>query len=53
MRWHTQSENIITNIKVKVDFIWPALSPTNVATWRCHVSDYAKGICDMLLGQDV
>ena len=30
MQWNTQAGNITTNIKVKVDFILPALSTTNV-----------------------
>ena len=42
MQWHTQAVNITTNLKVKVDFILPALSATNVVMWRCHVDDSDK-----------
>ena len=51
MQWHTQAVNITTNLKVKVDFISPALSATNVVTWKYHVDDSAKGIYDMILGR--
>ena len=37
MQWKTKAVNITTNIKVKLDFIFPALSVTNVVTWKCHV----------------
>ena len=53
MQWHTQAQNIITNLKVKVDFTLPALSATNVATWECQVDDSAKGRYDMILGKCV
>ena len=53
MQWHTQAGNITTNIKVEVDFTLPAFSTTNVVTWTCHVGEYAKGGCDMILGQDL
>ena len=32
MQWHTQTGNITTNLKVKMHFTLPELSPTNVAT---------------------
>ena len=51
MQWHMQAENITTNIKVKVDFNLPALSATNVVTWRCHVDDSDKGRYDIFLVQ--
>ena len=51
MQWHTQARNITTNIKVKVDFILPALSTKNVLMWKCHVDESAKGSYDMILGQ--
>ena len=38
---HTQAIYITTNYKVKVYFTLPALSATNVVTWKCHYS--AKG----------
>ena len=37
MQWHMQAGNITTNFKVNVDFTLPALSTTNVVTWKCHV----------------
>ena len=51
MQWQTQAENITTNLKVKVDFTLPALSATNVVTWKCHVYEYAKGRCNVILGR--
>ena len=51
MQWHTQAVNITNNIKVKVYFTLPALSMTNVVTWKCHVDDSARGRYDMILGQ--
>ena len=53
MQWNTQSRNITTYLKVKVDFTLPALSTTNVVTWNCHVDDSAKGRYDMILGRDI
>ena len=53
MRWHTQDGNITTNQKVKVDFTLPVLIATNVVTWKCHVYESAKGIYDMILGQNL
>ena len=53
MQWQTQDINITTNIKVKVDFTLPALSLTNVVTWKCHMDDSAKGRYDMILGRDL
>ena len=53
MQWHTQAGNITTNIEVKVDFTFPALSANNVVTWKFHVYDYSSGIYDMILGQDL
>ena len=52
-QWHTQSGDITTHLKVKVDFALPALSAMNVATWKCHVDDSVKGSYDMILGQDI
>ena len=49
MHWQTQDENITTNFKVKVGFMLPALSATNVVTSRCHVDDSARGRHDMNL----
>ena len=51
MQWHTKAGNITTIIKVKVDFTLPALSATNVVTWKSHVDASAKGRYDMILGR--
>ena len=50
MQWHTQSGNITTNLKVKLDFTLPKLSATNVMMWNCHVNESAKVVYDMILG---
>ena len=50
MQWNTQAGNITTNPKVKVDFTIPALSATNVVTWRFHVDESTKSRYDMILG---
>ena len=51
IQWHMQTGNIITNIKVEVDFILPELSVKNVVTWKFHVYGSAKGRCYMILGR--
>ena len=53
MRWHTQAWNITTNHKVKVYFSLPALSATNVVTWKCHVDDSNKGRCGAIFEQNL
>ena len=53
MQCNTQAVNVTTNHKVKIDFTLPALSATNVVTWRCHVDDSAKGGYNMVLGRDI
>ena len=53
MQWNTQDGNIMTNVKVKIDFTLPILSEMNVVNWKCHVDDYTKGIYYMILGQDL
>ena len=53
MQWNTQSGNIMTYLKVKIDFTLPVLSATNSVTWNFHVDDSAKGRCDMILGRDL
>ena len=53
MQWHTQAGNITTNLKVNIDFTLPALSTTNVMTWKYHVGDSAKGRYYMILGRDL
>ena len=34
-----------------MDFNLPALSATNVMTWKIHVDNSVKGRCDMILGR--
>ena len=53
MHWNTQAGNITNNIKVKIDFTLPALSPTNVVTWKCNVDESARGRYNIILGQDI
>ena len=43
MQWHTQSGNITTNLGVKVNSTLPALSATNIVTWKSHVDNSGKG----------
>ena len=51
MQWYTQAGNVTTNLKVKVDFTLPALSATNVVTWKCHVDEFAESRYNIILGQ--
>ena len=53
MQWYTQAENITTNLKFKEYFTLPALSATNVKTWKFHMGDSAKGRNNMILGRDL
>ena len=48
MQWKTKAGNITTNLKVNVYFTLPALSETNVVTWKCHVDDSDKRVCGRL-----
>ena len=50
---NTQSGNITTNPKARVDFTLSAFSATNVVTWNCHVDDSAKGRYNIILGSDI
>ena len=40
-----------TNLKVRENFTLPALSVTNVVTWKCHVDDTTNGRYIMILGR--
>ena len=51
MQWNTEAGNITTNLKVKIDFTLPALSPTNGVTWRFHVDNSDKGRYNIILRQ--
>ena len=51
MQWHTQVGNIANNFEVNVDFTLPALSATNVMTWKIHVDDSVQGRYDIILGR--
>ena len=51
MQWHTQVDNITTNLKVKIDFTSPELSATKTVIMNCHVYDSAKGRYDIILGR--
>ena len=51
VQWHTQAENITTNLKVKADFTLTTLSANNDVTWQFHVDNSNKGIHDMILGR--
>ena len=42
MQWNTQAENITANLKININFKLPALSATNVVTWKCHMFDSSK-----------
>ena len=53
MQWYTQAGNITNDLKVKVYFTLPALSATNIVTWKCHVDESAKGRYNMILGRDL
>ena len=48
-----QSDNITTNLKVKIYFTLPELSTAEILTWNCHM-DYSANIrYDMILGRDI
>ena len=53
MQWHTQAGNITTTLKVKVYFILPALSATNVVTWNFTMDNSSKGRYNKILGKDL
>ena len=42
MQWHTQTGNITTNLKVKIDFTLPEFSATKLLTCNFHVDETAK-----------
>ena len=47
-----QAGNIITNIKVKIDFTLTEISAPNFMTWDLHVGDSDKGTYAMILRRD-
>ena len=53
MQRHTQAGNVTANIKVKTNFILPALSSMNIVTWKFHINDSNKGRYDMILRRDL
>ena len=40
-------------MKVRIDFVLPAFSETNIVTWECHVYDSSKDIYNIFLGRDI
>ena len=44
MQWHTQVGNIITNMRVKIDFNLPEFIATKIIMWECHIYESAKGV---------
>ena len=53
MQWNTQAGNIMTNLKVKINFTLPAIIEINAVTQKCHVDDSAKVRYDIILGWDI
>ena len=51
MQFHTQSGNITTKFKVKIDFTLPELIATKIVTCNCHVDDSAKVRYEIILGR--
>ena len=51
MQWHTQAGNVTTNLKGKIYLNLPALSATNVVTWKFYVDESSKGRYNIILGQ--
>ena len=53
MQWHTKAGNITTNLKVELEFTWPAISAKNDVTRKCHVYESDKGSYNTILGRDL
>ena len=53
MQWQTEAGSITTNYNIDVYFTLPALSVTNLVTWKCHVDDSSMGKYGMILGRDI
>ena len=53
MRWHTQTGNITTNMKVEIYFNLPEFSTTEIIQCNCYVDDSDKYRYDMILGRDI
>ena len=53
MQWHTQAGKITTNLKDKIDFTLPEISPKEIVMWYFHVDESAKGGYDMILGSNL
>ena len=52
VQWHIQAGNITTNLKVKIYFTLPDLSPTKIVMWDFHVDDSSKVKYYINLGRD-
>ena len=53
MQWNTQSGNITTNLKVKMDVTLTELSATKSLKQNCHVDDSANDRYGTILGRDL
>ena len=51
MQCYTQVGDIITKIKVKIDFTLPEFFMTKIVTWECYVDYSAKVRYNMILGR--
>ena len=47
-----QAGSITTNPKAKIDFTLPELSLTKIVMWDCHMDDYDRVRCGMIIGKD-
>ena len=50
MKWHTQTGNITTNMKVKIYLTLLEFSTTKIVTWECHMYESTKVRYNMILG---
>ena len=51
MHCKTQAGNIITNLKIKIDFTSPRFSATKIITWKWRVDESDKGGYNIILGR--